>query len=63
MNGWVNNREAGDLRRHRARYDVIVMNQGCNAYVIIIQNETTRECIAHAIIIRNTKQGQVEPIV
>ena len=25
MNGWVNNREAGDLRRHRAHYDVIVM--------------------------------------
>ena len=26
MNGWVHNREAGDLRRHRAHYDVIVMN-------------------------------------
>ena len=25
INGWVNNREAGDLRRHRAQYDVIVM--------------------------------------
>ena len=25
MNGWVNNREAGDLRRHRAHCDVIVM--------------------------------------
>ena len=24
INGWVNNREAGDLRRHRAHYDVIV---------------------------------------
>ena len=24
-NGWVNNREAGDLRRHLAHYDVIVM--------------------------------------
>ena len=24
-NGWVNNREAGDLRRHRTHYDVIVM--------------------------------------
>ena len=23
--GWVNNRESGDLRRHRAHYDVIVM--------------------------------------
>ena len=25
INGWVNNGEAGDLRRHRARYDVTVM--------------------------------------
>ena len=25
INGWVNYREAGDLRRHRAHYDVIVM--------------------------------------
>ena len=25
LNGWVNNREAGDLRRHRAHYDVTVM--------------------------------------
>ena len=24
-NGWVNNRAAGDLRRHRAHYDVILM--------------------------------------
>ena len=23
--GWVNNREAGDLRRHRAHYDATVM--------------------------------------
>ena len=25
INDWVNNRESGDLRRHRADYDVIVM--------------------------------------
>ena len=25
INGWVNNREAGDLRDHRAHYDVTVM--------------------------------------
>ena len=25
INGWVNNREAGDLRRHQAHHDVIVM--------------------------------------
>ena len=26
LKGWVNNGEAGDLRRHRAHYDVIVMS-------------------------------------
>ena len=26
INGWENNREDGDLRRHRAYFDVIVMN-------------------------------------
>ena len=26
INGWVNNGEAGDLRRYRAHYDVIVMD-------------------------------------
>ena len=25
MNAWLNNRDVGDLRRHRAHYDVIVM--------------------------------------
>ena len=25
INGWVNNRKAGDLRRHRAHYDVTLM--------------------------------------
>ena len=27
MNGWVNNGEAGDLRRHRAHYDDILMGK------------------------------------
>ena len=33
MNGWINNHEAGDLRRHRTHYDVIVMrNTTCKKY-------------------------------
>ena len=28
INGWINNREAGDLRRHCAHYDVSVMCPG-----------------------------------
>ena len=37
INGWVNNREAGDLRRYRAHYDVTVMCSECQrVYVISI---------------------------
>ena len=28
INGWVDNRKAGDLRRHRVHYDVTVMHWG-----------------------------------
>ena len=31
INAWVNNREAGDLRRHRGHYDAIVMVSHCFA--------------------------------
>ena len=27
INGWANNREAGNLRRHRAHYDITVMSR------------------------------------
>ena len=33
INGWINNREAGDLRRYRAHYDVTVM-------IFILPNST-----------------------
>ena len=32
INIWINNRVAGDLRRYRAHYDVIVMKAGTNNY-------------------------------
>ena len=33
INGWVNNGEAGDLRRYRAHYDVTVMpSNKCNTF-------------------------------
>ena len=32
INAQVNNHEAGDLRRHRAHYDVIVMNDNLSRY-------------------------------
>ena len=31
INGWINNRESGDLRRHCAHYDVIVMQSALRA--------------------------------
>ena len=43
INVWINHREAGDLRRHRAQYGVIVMsNQTCVAlgWDIFIQTVT-----------------------
>ena len=32
INGWVNNREAGDFRRHLAHYDVTVMYDETRVY-------------------------------
>ena len=34
INGWVNNRKAGDLRRHRAHYGVTVMNSWHNRWTL-----------------------------
>ena len=34
INSWINNRDAGDLRRHRAHYDVIVMSAFCSASIL-----------------------------
>ena len=47
INGWVNNREAGDLRRHRAHSDVIVMGNGQHGFtktddVIKTKQSTTK---------------------
>ena len=45
INGWVNNREAGDLRRHRTHYDITVMASGwlCHRWMThSIEAETKR---------------------
>ena len=36
INAWENNREAGDLRRYHAHYDVIVMSRQNNCHVTIV---------------------------
>ena len=49
INDWVNNRKAGDLRRHRAHYDVTVMLNHItvnNPTAILATNSATKECFA-----------------
>ena len=45
IKGWINNREAGDLRRYRAHYDVTVMTNGlarCNGGLTSSKQNNTR---------------------
>ena len=47
INGWANTREAGDLRRHRAHYDVTVIlllanfSEGTQTYINILYHCST----------------------
>ena len=51
INGWANNREAGDLRCHRAHYDVIVMiAPDCIAFVLTL---LYMSCICYITRVRN----------
>ena len=45
MNGWINNGDAGDLRRHRAHYGVTVMS-----YVRSVFNQHTTNLRVSAIL-------------
>ena len=47
INGWVNNREAGDLRRHLAHYDVTVMGIVCVTSKCFCWTIPTSEYIKH----------------
>ena len=40
INGWVNNRKAGDLRSHRTHYDVIVMIYASHSFGGLIIRQT-----------------------
>ena len=50
INGWVNNREAGDLRRYRAHYDVIVMK----SWLVILVLTTATYCLARIAVTQLT---------
>ena len=41
INDWVNNREAGDLRRYRTHYDVIVISMSFELLAWLVQNSKT----------------------
>ena len=43
INGWVNNCEAGDLRRNRAHYDVIVMRANYTLFLVYVVTYNIRE--------------------
>ena len=43
INGWVNNHEAGDLRRYHTHYEVIVM-QLITCYIAAVKQSTTEIC-------------------
>ena len=61
MNGWVNNREAGDLRRHLAHYHVTVMH--CNVLKNLI-SVTDQHFFWHSIYIDvNVWQHNVEVVI
>ena len=49
INGWANNREAGDLRRRRGYYDVSVMNEGnfVTYHIIILPHTYTDVHLAY----------------
>ena len=53
INGWVNNREAGDLRRHRAQYDVIVLlPQGNNSVRPVLTTRNSEHYkLKHAVFV------------
>ena len=58
INGWVNNREDGDLRRHRTHYDVIVMlflkmAPKADSFIVVYVFESTCSNSPRVIAIRH----------
>ena len=60
INGWANNREAGDLRRNRAHYDVIVMKTDVNHRMssIHILYQTVAQAFNAYSIVNSSLPGQ-----
>ena len=60
INGWENNREAGDLRRHRTHYDVIVMF--IQRLIEHSQQQNTVDNICYHNLITHLSDAYVIPI-
>ena len=58
INGWINNREAGDLRRHRAHDDVTVMNV-VHLYSITITSSKKSACDYFIMTLARLKQHDI----
>ena len=54
INGWVNNREAGDLRRYRPHYDVIVMMSIVSHTPLLISNDCMEIMLQRWILLKMT---------
>ena len=54
INGWVNTRVAGDLRRHRAHYDVIALLRRHNGHSSV-SNHQPHDCL-HNRLFRHRSQ-------
>ena len=64
MNGWVNNSEAGDLRCHRAHYDVTVMwssVHACRLYQVYMVQQGTACMIWLNVILNATWWSTRQP--
>ena len=58
INGWVNNREAGDLRCHRGHYDVIVM---ISQQASTLAQQGNNELILQNMVHKQSTYGDVMP--
>ena len=62
-NGWANNREAGDLRRHRAHYDVTVMDCSSANEVILANIALINPSGTHNVTQSKIKHNQTMQII
>ena len=60
-NGWVSTREAGDLIRHRAHYDVIVMYYMCDIYTSTMRADSHDSEAWWLLVARDSSPGNGEP--